>query len=77
MAQSLSSPLDHTLEQQKALTTWLLLGFAAGFGLLALYIVGFDQGFLLALFQGHSAYDMNMFHELIHDSRHIAAFPCH
>ncbi len=73
MAQTLSS----LLEQQKALTHWLLLGYAAMLGLLALYIVGFDQGFLLSLFQGQSAYHVNMFHELIHDSRHIAAFPCH
>jgi hypothetical protein len=73
MAQSLSS----LLERQQARTDWLLLGYAAVLGLLALYLVGFDQGFLLALFQGHSAYDVNMFHELIHDSRHIAAFPCH
>lgn len=73
MAHTLSSPL----EQQKALTDWLLLGYAVVLGLLVLYIVGFDQGFLLSLFQGHSAYDVNMFHELIHDSRHIAAFPCH
>jgi len=73
MAQTLSS----LLEQQKARTDWLLLGYAAVLGLLALYIVGFDQGFLLSLFQGQSAYHVNMFHELIHDSRHIAAFPCH
>jgi hypothetical protein len=56
---------------------WVILGGVLVLSLLALYLVGFDQGFLLALFQGKSAYQMNMIHELIHDSRHIAAFPCH
>ncbi len=44
---------------------------------LALYVVGIDQGRLLALFQGNFAYDQNLLHEVMHDARHAAGFPCH
>ncbi len=73
MSKTYEQPLDLSMP----MSDWLILGTALALGLLALYIVGFDQGFLLSLFQGHSAYGMNMIHELIHDSRHIGAFPCH
>jgi hypothetical protein len=49
-------------------------------GLLALaglFILGFDQGQALALVQGDTAYQMNLIHELVHDARHAAGFPCH
>ena len=68
---------EHPLDLSKPISDWLILCGALALGLLALYIVGFDQGFLLSFFQGHAAYQVNMIHELIHDSRHIAAFPCH
>lgn len=73
----MSRTYEHSLDLSRPIGDWLILGGAIGLALLALYIVGFDQGFLLSLFQGHSAYQMNMIHELIHDSRHIGAFPCH
>lgn len=46
-------------------------------GLAALYVLALDQGFFLSLFQGDLAYQMNLLHELVHDARHVAAFPCH
>ena len=46
-------------------------------GLFGLYALALDQGFLLSLFQGAPAFDMNLIHELIHDTRHAAGFPCH
>jgi hypothetical protein len=46
-------------------------------GLLALYIVGLDQGQLLSVVQGSLAFDQNLIHEVLHDARHAAAFPCH
>jgi hypothetical protein len=55
----------------------LLLMSVAVLGVFSLYLVGFDQGYLLAIFQGHSALTQNMLHELVHDVRHVAAFPCH
>lgn len=46
-------------------------------GLFALYLLALDQGFFLSLFQGDIAFDMNLLHELVHDARHVAGFPCH
>lgn len=46
-------------------------------GVFALYVLALDQGFLLSLFQGAPAFDMNLIHEAVHDARHAAGFPCH
>jgi hypothetical protein len=46
-------------------------------GLFAFYIVGLDQGHLLGLAQGDVAFDQNLIHEVLHDARHAAGFPCH
>lgn len=46
-------------------------------GLAALYVLGLDQGLLLSVVQGDLAFDQNLIHELLHDARHTAAFPCH
>jgi cobalt transporter subunit CbtB len=46
-------------------------------GCLGFYALALDQGLLLSLFQGAPAFDMNLLHELIHDTRHAAGFPCH
>jgi len=43
----------------------------------ALYVMAMDQGFLLWLFQGAPAFDVNLLHEVVHDARHAAGFPCH
>ena len=69
------SPIT-SLSSEKMLHVMLLLSFTV-LGVFSLYLVGFDQGYLLAIFQGHSALVQNMFHELVHDARHVAAFPCH
>jgi putative cobalt transporter subunit CbtB len=49
----------------------------AALALFALYLMAVDQGHLLALAQGSLAFDQNFIHELVHDSRHAAGFPCH
>jgi hypothetical protein len=46
-------------------------------GVIALYVLGLDQGMLLSVVQGQVAFDQNLIHELVHDARHAAAFPCH
>ncbi len=46
-------------------------------GLFVLYLLALDQGFFLSLVQGDIAFDMNLLHELVHDARHVAGFPCH
>jgi cobalt transporter subunit CbtB len=55
---------------------WAVTGIVM-VGLFSLYALVLDQGFLLSLFQGAPAFDMNLIHELIHDTRHAAGFPCH
>jgi cobalt transporter subunit CbtB len=55
---------------------WALIGFLV-LGMFGLYVLALDQGFLLSLFQGAPAFDMNVLHELVHDTRHAAGFPCH
>ncbi|MGH2360060.1 MAG: CbtB domain-containing protein [bacterium] len=54
-----------------------LVAGAAVIAILGLYVLVIDQGFLLSLFQGTRALDMNLIHELVHDARHAAGFPCH
>ena len=44
---------------------------------IGLFIVGFDQGHTLSLVYGESAFVNQFLHELTHDMRHAAGFPCH
>lgn len=46
--------------------------FAAG-----LFVVGFDQGHIFSLVYGEQAFADLYIHELTHDMRHAAGFPCH
>lgn len=46
---------------------WLLFGLAF---LVLIYLVGLDEG-ALSIVPGHYV------HELLHDGRHLLAFPCH
>jgi hypothetical protein len=46
-------------------------------GMFGLYTLALDQGFLFSLFQGARAFDLNLLHEVLHDARHAAGFPCH
>ncbi|HET6518029.1 MAG TPA: CbtB domain-containing protein [Nitrosopumilaceae archaeon] len=42
-----------------------------------LFVVGYDQGHLFSIVQGAEAFDELFIHELTHDMRHAAGFPCH
>lgn len=42
-----------------------------------LFVVGYDQGHILSLAYGDAAFDELFIHELTHDMRHAAGFPCH
>ena len=44
---------------------------------IGLFIVGFDQGHIFSLVYGESAFIDQFLHELTHDMRHAAGFPCH
>ena len=50
---------------------------AGALALVGLFVLGFDQGHTLAFVQGDTAFQMNLIHELVHDARHVAGFPCH
>ena len=50
----------------------LAMIFAAG-----LFVVGFDQGHIFSLVYGDEAFQDLYIHELTHDMRHAAGFPCH
>ena len=50
----------------------LALVFVAG-----LFVVGFDQGHIFSLVYGEQAFVDLTIHELTHDMRHAAGFPCH
>ena len=44
---------------------------------LGIFVVGFDQGHTFSLVEGEQAFDNMFIHELSHDLRHAAGFPCH
>lgn len=44
---------------------------------LGLFVVGYDQGHLFSVVIGEKAYEDLYLHELTHDMRHAAGFPCH
>jgi high-affinity nickel permease len=50
----------------------LALIFAAG-----LFLVAFDQGHIFSIAYGEQAFEDSFMHELTHDMRHAAGFPCH
>lgn len=51
-----------------------ILAFVFAFGI---FVVGFDQGQLFSIVMGDKAFDQQYLHELTHDLRHAAGFPCH
>lgn len=50
----------------------LAILFAVG-----LFVTGFDQGHIFSLVYGEDAFQNMYIHELTHDMRHAAGFPCH
>lgn len=51
-----------------------ILAIIFAFGL---FVVGYDQGHLFSIVIGEQAFDNLYIHELTHDMRHAAGFPCH
>ena len=56
----------------KSVLAVLIVIFSIG-----LFVVGFDQGHIFSLIYGESAFIDQFLHELTHDMRHAAGFPCH
>ena len=50
----------------------LLPIFIVGF-----FVVGFEQGHIFSIIYGESSFIDQFLHELTHDMRHSAGFPCH
>jgi len=42
-----------------------------------LFLVGYDQGHIFSIVLGEQAFEDLYIHELTHDMRHAAGFPCH
>ena len=53
------------------------IAFLAIIFVLGLFVVGFDQGHLFSVIIGEQAFEELYIHELTHDMRHSAGFPCH
>ena len=45
--------------------------------IIGLFVVGFDQGHIFSIIYGESSFIDQFLHELTHDMRHAAGFPCH
>ena len=45
--------------------------------IIGLFVVGFDQGHIFSIIYGESSFSEQFLHELTHDMRHAAGFPCH
>ena len=53
------------------------LAILASVFVIGLFIVGFDQGHIFSIIYGESSFIDQFVHELTHDMRHAAGFPCH
>ena len=71
MSYSLQSTKSFSIIPKSVL---VLLSSVFGIGL---FTVGFDQGHILSLVYGESAFVNQFLHELTHDMRHAAGVPCH
>ena len=54
-----------------------VLAILVTISMIGFFVVGFDQGHLFSLIYGESYYTEQFLHELTHDMRHAAGFPCH
>jgi cobalt transporter subunit CbtB len=44
---------------------------------MGIFAIGLDQGHMFSLVSGQESFDVQYLHELTHDMRHAAGFPCH
>ena len=54
-----------------------VLAILVTISIIGFFVVGFDQGHLFSLIYGESSVTEQFLHELTHDMRHAAGFPCH
>jgi len=70
----MSSTVITISKQSVPIFAVMFLAVIFAFGL---FFVGYDQGHLFSIIQGAEAFDDLYIHELTHDMRHAAGFPCH
>ena len=58
-------------------TAGMAIGFLIAVVVFTIFLVGYDQGQILSVVEGQSAFDTKWIHEFTHDMRHAAGFPCH
>ena len=71
--------MTHTKEvviSKSSVPKFAIVALAAIF-VFGMFAVGYDQGQLLSVVFGEQAYVDLYIHELTHDMRHAAGFPCH
>ena len=71
MARSVQTTISQSILPKTAIVALSVI-FLTG-----LFLVGFDQGHLFSAVFGEQAFDDMYIHELTHDLRHAAGFPCH
>jgi len=54
-----------------------VLAILVTISMIGFFVVGFDLGHLFSLIYGESSFTEQFLHELTHDMRHAAGFPCH
>ena len=54
-----------------------VLAILVTISIIGFFAVGFDQGHIFSLIYGESSFAEQFLHELTHDMRHAAGFPCH
>ena len=71
----LSRPTEITVT--KAGTPISAIVLLAAIFVVGLFVVGYDQGHIFSIVLGEQAFEDLYIHELTHDMRHAAGFPCH
>ena len=70
MSQNQTTLTTSSIPKLAIVTLALIFGFG-------LFVVGFDQGHIFSVVMGEQAFNEMFIHELTHDMRHAAGFPCH
>lgn len=71
------STINMQILKESSSPSRIAIGVLLAILLFGMFIVGYDQGHLFSLAEGQEAFDNMWMHELYHDLRHAAGFPCH
>jgi hypothetical protein len=80
---SIWNRLASALSQSKKITVSksgvpvIAIALLAAIFVFGLFFVGYDQGHIFSIVLGEQAFADLYIHELTHDMRHAAGFPCH